>query len=227
MGSTSAFDIAAIRASFPALAQQQVFMDNAGGSQVLGSVIDSMTTYLRSTNVQLGASYPVSRQSTSKFSAGHEAAAKYVNAPRGAEQVVFGPSTTQHFRNVSTALRTREGDEIVISKLDHEANVAGWLQMARWRGLKVVWWTPREGCEEGNPKLVVEDLRELVNERTRLVACTHTSNILGTVTDLRSLSEVVHQANPRALFAADAVAYAPHAPVDVQEFGVDFYSFSW
>jgi selenocysteine lyase/cysteine desulfurase len=226
MGSAAPLDISAIRASFPALAQKQVFMDNAGGSQVLGTVIDSIATYLRTTNVQLGASYPVSQQSTSKFGVGHEAGAKYINARP--DQVVFGPSTTQHFRNVSTALTTREGDEIVISKLDHEANVAGWLQMAKWRGLKVVWWHPRSlGESAGNPMLVVEDLRELVNERTRLVACTHTSNILGTVTDLRALSEVVHGANERALFAADAVAYAPHARVDVREFGVDFYSFSW
>jgi selenocysteine lyase/cysteine desulfurase len=225
MATPTPLSLPTIRARFPALAQDQVFMDNAGGSQVLGSVIDSMTTYLRSTNVQLGASYPVSQASTTKFSAGHDAGAKYINARP--DQVVFGPSTTQHFRNVSTALRTQEGDEIVISKLDHEANVAGWLQMAKWRGLRVVWWHPRKGCEEGNPKLVPEDLRELVNERTRLVACTHTSNILGTVTDLRALAEVVHAANGRALFAADAVAYAPHARVDVQEFGVDFYSFSW
>ncbi|ETN42934.1 cysteine desulfurase [Cyphellophora europaea CBS 101466] len=223
MGSAG-FDIDAIRAQFPALAQKQVFMDNAGGSQVLGSVIDSIATYLRTTNVQLGASYPVSQQSTSKFSAGHVAGAKYINA--SPDQVVFGPSTTQHFRNLSTALKTEPGDEIVLSKLDHEANVAGWLQMAKWRGLKVVWWVPSKDTDS-NPKLVPEDLRKLVNDKTRLVACTHTSNILGTVTDLAALSEVVHAANPRALFAADAVAYAPHAPVDVQAFGVDFYSFSW
>lgn len=223
MGSVG-FDVSAVRPQFPALDQKQVFMDNAGGSQVLGSVIDSINTYLKTTNVQLGASYPVSQQSTSKFTGGHEAGAQYINA--SPEQVVFGPSTTQHFRNLSVALKTEPGDEVVLSKLDHEANVAGWLQMAKWRGLKVVWWVPTKDTTS-NPKLVAEDLKKLVNQKTRLVACTHTSNILGTVTDLKSLSEVVHAANPRALFAADAVAYAPHAPVDVKDFGVDFYSFSW
>lgn len=225
-------DVQAIRAQFPALAQQQVFMDNAGGSQVLGSVIDSIKTYLCTTNVQLGASYPVSVASTTKFSDGHAAGARYINAR--ADQVVFGPSTTQHFRNIASALKTQEGDEFVLSKLDHEANVAAWMQVAKWRGLKIVWWDggktrlQAEGKgAETNPKLVAEDLKALVNERTRLVACTHTSNILGTITDLKSLAEVVHAANPRALFAADAVAYAPHAPVDVQAFGVDIYSFSW
>jgi selenocysteine lyase/cysteine desulfurase len=199
-------------------------MDNAGGSQVLGTVIESINTYLNVHNVQLGASYPVAQKSTKLFSEGHDAGARYINA--APEQVVFGPSTTQHFRNVSVALKTQPGDEIVLSKLDHEANIAGWLQMAKWRGLKVTWWVPSKDTTS-NPKLVPEDLKKLVNERTRLVACTHTSNILGTVTDLKALSEVVHAANPRALFAADAVAYAPHAKVDVKDFGVDIYSFSW
>lgn len=199
-------------------------MDNAGGSQVLGSVVSSMQTYFTTNNVQLGASYPVSQTSTRLFSEGHNAGARYINARP--DQIVFGPSTTQHFRNVSTALKTQPGDEIVLSKLDHEANLAGWVQMAKWRGLKVVWWVPTQDTTS-NPKLVPDDLRKLVNERTRLVACTHTSNILGTVTDLKALSKVVHEANPRALFAADAVAYAPHAKVDVQDLGVDIYSFSW
>lgn len=221
---SATLDTATVRGAFPALDQKQVFMDNAGGSQVLGSVIDSIKTYLNSNNVQLGASYPVSQTSTNLFNEGHLAGAKYINAPP--EQVVFGPSTTQHFRNVSVALKTEPSDEIVLSKLDHEANVAGWLQMAKWRGLKVIWWVPTENTNS-NPKLVAADLKKLVNERTRLVACTHTSNILGTVTDLKSLAEVVHAANPKALFAADAVAYAPHAKVDVKDFGVDVYSFSW
>ena len=199
-------------------------MDNAGGSQVLGTVIASVNTYLKANNVQLGASYPVSQKSTNLFSKGHEAGARYINA--SPEQVVFGPSTTQHFRNVSVALKTEPGDEIVLSKLDHEANVAGWLQMAKWRGLKVVWWVPSKDTNS-NPKLVPEDLQKLVNDKTRLVACTHTSNILGTVTDVKALSKVVHAASPRALFAVDAVAYSPHAAVDVKDFGVDIYSFSW
>lgn len=217
-------DISAVRAAFPALNQKQVFMDNAGGAQVLKSVIDSLTTYLLTNNVQLGASYPVAQKSTNLFSAGHAAGAAYVNAKP--EEVVFGPSTTQMFRNVSVALKTEPGDEFVISKLDHEANIAAWVQLAQWKGITVKWWVPSKDTNS-NPKLVPEDLKKLLTEKTRLVTCTHTSNILGSVTDIAPLAEVIHSTSPRALFCVDAVAYAPHAPVDVKQLGVDFYSFSW
>ena len=218
------FDISAIRAQFPALAQKQVFMDNAGGAQVLQTVIDSITAYLTTNNVQLGASYPVSQKSTALFSAGHEAGAKYINA--SADEVVFGGATTQLFRNLSVALKVWRGQEIVLSNLDHEANLAPWVQMAAWKGLTVKWWVPSKNTDS-NPKLEAEDLRKLLGPKTRLVCCTHTSNILGTVTDIAALSRVIRESSPDALFCVDAVAYAPHAKVDVKAFGVDFYSFSW
>ena len=221
---TGTFDIAAVRAQFPALAQKQVYMDNAGGAQVLQSVIDSITNYLSTNNVQLGASYPISQKSTSLFSEGHEAGAKYVNADPS--EVVFGPATTQLFRNLSVALKVEPGQEIVLSNLDHEANLAPWVQMAEWKGLKIKWWIPSKNTTS-NPKLEPEDLKELLSEKTRLVCCTQTSNILGSVTDLAPLSKVIRETSPNALFCVDAVAYAPHAPVDVKAFGVDLYSFSW
>jgi cysteine desulfurase family protein (TIGR01976 family) len=223
MGSTS-FDITAVRAQFPALNQKQVFMDNAGGSQVLESVITSISDYFRKTNVQLGASYPISQVSTNKFNEGHIAGAKYINAKPS--EVVFGPSTTQLFRNLSVALKIEPDAEIILSNLDHEANLAPWVQLAEWKGLTVKWWIPSKNTNS-NPKLEVDDLKSLMTDKTRLVACTHTSNILGTITDVAALSKVIHETNPNTLFCVDAVAYAPHAPVDVKVFGVDFYSFSW
>jgi len=221
---SSAFDVRAIRAQFPALAQKQVFMDNAGGAQVLQTVISSITDYLTKNNVQLGASYPVSQTSTSKFDAGYTAAAKYINA--SPKDIVFGASTTQLFRNLATALKVEPDSEFVLSKLDHEANIAAWAQVAKWKGITVKWWVPTKNTTS-NPKLEPEDLKKLLSPKTRLVACTHTSNILGTVTDVAALSKVIRENNPDALFAVDAVAYAPHAAVDVKAFGVDFYSFSW
>ena len=223
MGSTS-FDVSAIRAHFPALDQKQVFMDNAGGSQVLQSVITSITDYFSKTNVQLGASYPISQVSTNKFNEGHIAGAKYINA--SPKEVVFGPSTTQLFRNLSVALKVEPGSEIVLSNLDHEANLAPWVQLAEWKGLTVKWWIPSKNTKS-NPKLEADDLKKLLTDKTRLVCCTHTSNILGSVTDVASLSKVIHETNPKALFCVDAVAYAPHAAIDVKALGVDFYSFSW
>lgn len=188
------------------------------------TVIESISTYLSTNNVQLGASYPVAQVSTALFSAGHTAGATYINAKP--EEVVYGPATTQLFRNLAIALKTQPGDEFIISKLDHEANIASWVQLAQWKGLTVKWWVPSENTST-NPKLVVSDLEQLLTPNTRLVACTHTSNILGTVTDIAALSKVIHEASPRALFCVDAVAYAPHAPIDVKALGVDCYSFSW
>lgn len=217
-------DVATIRSQFPALDGPQVYFDNAGGAQVLKTVIDSISTYLSKNNVQLGASYPIAQKSTNLFNEGCEAGAKYINA--SPHEVVFGPSTTQLFRNLSIALKTEPDSEIVLSKLDHEANIASWVQLAEWKGLTVKWWVPSKDTDS-NPKLVPEDLKALLSPKTRLVCCTHTSNILGTVTDIAALAECIHSTSPNALFCVDAVAYAPHAAIDVKAFGVDFYSFSW
>lgn len=221
---STSFDVQAIRAQFPALAQKQVFMDNAGGSQVLETVITSISDYMSHNNVQLGASYPISQVSTSKFDSGHRAGARYINA--SPNEVVLGASTTQLFRNLSIALKVEPGSEIVLSNLDHEANLAPWVQLADWKGLTVKWWIPTKNTTS-NPRLEPEDLKALLTPKTRLVCCTHTSNILGTVTDVAALSKVIHETNPNTLFCVDAVAYAPHAAIDVKAFGVDFYSFSW
>ncbi|RMD42569.1 hypothetical protein DV735_g2543, partial [Chaetothyriales sp. CBS 134920] len=223
---SSSFDMAAVRASFPALStSDQVYMDNAGGSQVLGTVIDSISHYYRNNNVQIGATYPISQKSTAGFSGAYEAGARYINARP--EQIVFGPSTTQLLRNLSVALQVQKGDELILSSLDHAANQAPWLQLAKWKELTVKWWVPSRNTAS-NPRLEPDDLKKLLTDKTRLVCCTHTSNILGTVTDVKALAAVVRaNADGRTLLAVDAVAYAPHAGIDVVDLGVDFYSFSW
>ncbi|KAK5000812.1 hypothetical protein LTR66_000398 [Elasticomyces elasticus] len=220
---SSTFDVRAARKHFPALDKDQVYFDNAGGSQVLQEVIDAIQTYLSTTNVQLGASYKVAEKSTEAYKAGCAAAAKYVNT--SPEEIVLGPSTTQLFRNLSFALydHLSPGSEIVLSKLDHEANVAAWLQLAQWRDLTVKWWS---SADTKNPRLDPNDLRKLMSDKTKLVACTHTSNILGTITDIKRIAQTVHDF-PHALLAVDAVAYAPHRQVDVKDLEVDFYAFSW
>lgn len=216
------FDVAAARQHFPALNQPQVFMDNAGGSQVLSSVIDGIAKYLSTTNVQLGATYPVAQKSTSAYDRGVEVAAKYVNA--SPSEVVLGPSTTQLFRNLSIALSFAPGSEIILSKIDHEANLAPWVQLADWKNLAVKWWIP--SASKTNPVLESADLKKLLTPKTRLVCCTHTSNILGGITNIAAIAETVHTV-PGAMLCVDAVAYAPHRAIDVTALGVDFYSFSW
>jgi cysteine desulfurase family protein (TIGR01976 family) len=218
----STFDVAAVREHFPALSQQQVFMDNAGGSQVLGSVINSISSYLSTTNVQLGATYPVAQKSTNAYNRGVEAAAKYINA--SPSEVVLGPSTTQLFRNLSIALNFPPNSEIILSNLDHEANLAPWVQLAAWKNLTVKWWIP--SASKTNPTLEPADLKKLLTPQTRLVCCTHTSNILGSITDIAAIAEIVHTILG-AMLCVDAVAYAPHRAIDVKALGADFYSFSW
>lgn len=214
------FDITKSRNRFPALQQDQVFLDNAGGSQALGDVINSITAYLSKTNVQLGASYHTGTQSNTKYEDGYQAAAKYVNA--GRDEIVIGASTTQLFMNLAGALQFNEGDEIILSKMEHETNVKPWLFMAERLKLTVKWWA---SSKEDGLKLTAENLKPLLSPKVKFVACTHVSNILGSIHDVRSIADAVHEVG--ALLCVDGVSFAPHRQVDVKAFGVDFYCFSW
>jgi cysteine desulfurase family protein (TIGR01976 family) len=208
------------RSRFPALKQDQVYLDNAGGSQTLDAVITSITDYLTNNNVQLGASYHVSQTSTSRFNKAFQAGARYINANQ--DEVVFGSSTTQLFRNLSYVLNFEPGDEIIVSAIDHEANIAPWVALAKRQKLELKWWRP---SRSEDPNLYASDLYGLLSRRTKLVTCTHASNILGYVNDIKSITAAAHSVG--ALVCVDGVAYAPHRPIDVDELGVDFYAFSW
>ena len=126
-------------------------------------------------------------------------------------------------RNLCSALKMRPGDEIILSKLDHEANLAPWVQLADWLDITIKWWSSQN---KQNPRLDAEVLRGLLSEKTRLVACTHTSNVLGTIHDIKELARTVHTI-PGAMICVDGVAYAPHRQLDVRDLEVDFYAFSW
>ncbi|KAJ5595579.1 uncharacterized protein N7459_001787 [Penicillium hispanicum] len=217
----STFDVNAARAHFPALQQEQVYMDNAGGSQVLASVADSIRTYLLNTNVQLGATYKVSKESTAGYTNAYKSAASFINAQP--EEISIGVSTTQLLHNLSTALKFQAGDELILSKLNHEANTAPWVRIAERLGLTVKWWA---SSDPKNPTCDVKELKPLLSGKTRLVTCPHASNITGTISPVREIADAVH-AHPRALLCVDGVALAPHRQVDVQALGVDFYAFSW
>ncbi|KAI1390147.1 PLP-dependent transferase [Hypoxylon trugodes] len=219
------FDIEATRAKFPALKEDQIFLDNAGGSQVLGTVIEAISDYLIKSNVQFGGGYKASKTSSSRYDSGVTAGAKFLNAQK--DEIAFGSSSTQLLRNLSFTFEFQEGDEIVVSAIDHEANIASWKDLAERRKLTIKWWVP-PGKEKGetNPLLRAGDLKALLSPRTRLVTCTHASNVLGTIHDIKSIAEVAHTI-PNALLCVDGVAYAPHRPVDVKDLGVDFYVLSW
>lgn len=142
---------------------------------------------------------------------------------------VIGASTTQLFRNLSISLLPHllrhPSPEIVVSTVDHEANIASWVYLEKLvPNLTIKYWTPSDSTT--NPHLTPESLRPLLSRNTVLVTCTHTSNILGTITPVRRIADLVHTI-PGAMLCVDAVAFAPHRQVDVEEFGVDFYAFSW
>ncbi|OTB02107.1 hypothetical protein M426DRAFT_205555 [Hypoxylon sp. CI-4A] len=217
------FDVEAHRAKFPALKGDQVFLDNAGGSQVLGTVVEAISDYLVNSNVQFGGGYKTSQASSIRYDGGVAAGARFLNAQR--DEVAYGPSTTQLLRNLSFTFEFQEGDEIVVSAVDHEANIAPWKDLAERQNLDIKWWVPETG--ETNPRLLPDDLKLLLSPRTRLVTCTHASNVLGTIHDVKAIAETVHATVPGALVCVDGVAYAPHRPVDVKALGVDFYVLSW
>lgn len=211
------------RGRFPAiLGTEQVYMDNAGGSQVLGTVIDSITTYLSRTNVQLGASYATGMQSNNLVAAGLLASAKFVNADPG--EVVLGSSSTQLLHNLSSALVFPGGSEIIVTTCEHETNVAPWLRLAKLQGHAVKYWNP---SPEHNWTLRYSDLEPLLSEKTAMVAFTNCSNITGTIHDVKAITRSIKEKYPEILVSIDGVAYAPHRPIDVKDLGIDFYAFSW
>ncbi|KAI4265591.1 MAG: hypothetical protein LQ337_008962, partial [Flavoplaca oasis] len=217
-------DVEAVRSHFPALKQNQVFLDNAGGTQVLSDAINSIRTYLEETNVQLGASYNIGQKATQKYNEGLQAAADFINAD--VSEIVIGPSTTQLFANLSQsfALSFPPSAEIIVSSIDHEANISSWVRLAKIRSLTLKWWTPSSSPTD--LKLTAANLRPLMSDKTKLVTCTHTSNILGSIHDIAAIADEVHKVEG-AMLCVDGVAFAPHREIDVKALQVDFYSFSW
>jgi cysteine desulfurase family protein (TIGR01976 family) len=217
----SVLDLDRLRAQFPALASGFVYLDNAGGSQTLASVADRIRDYLLTTNVQLGASYPASVASAERVRAAARATARYVGAESEAE-IVLGPSTTQLLHNLALAMQDglRPGDEVIVSTADHEANAGPWKRLQA-RGVVVKEWR----IDRETWRLEARGLEALLTTRTRLVAFTHASNLLGSVHDVAALTRLAHAHGARV--CVDGVAYAPHRRVDVAAWDVDYYVFSF
>ncbi|TGD42638.1 cysteine desulfurase-like protein [Pseudotabrizicola sediminis] len=209
-----------IHENFPSLTKGAVFLDNAGGSQVARPVAERITEYLLGRNVQLGASYGASVEAGEQVAQGRAALALLMNAARP-EEVVMGATTTQLFDQLARALvqHWQPGDEVIVTGFDHEANIGPWRRLEA-QGIVIREWRLPEG--EFEPKL--SDLQALMNDRTRLVAVTHASNIFGSILPVRDIADAVHAAG--ALICVDGVAYAPHRAIDVQALDADFYGFS-
>ncbi|HZS31297.1 MAG TPA: cysteine desulfurase-like protein [Gaiellaceae bacterium] len=207
-------DVDAVRARFPALASGVALFDGPGGTQCPDSVIDAIAGCLRESNANLGGAFETSRRSDELVERAHATAARFLRCRP--EEVAFGANmTTLNFALSRALARTLEpGDEILVTRLDHDANVSPWLELAADLDLRVGFVEILE-----NTTLDLADLERQLSGRTRVVAFPLASNAFGTTTDVARIVELAHGAG--ALAWADAVHYAPHAPIDVAALGVD------
>jgi cysteine desulfurase family protein (TIGR01976 family) len=208
------FDLAGVRARFPALGSGVAFLDAPGGTQCPQTVIDAIAGYLRESNANLGGAFAASRRSDELVGRAHETAARFLGCRH--EETIFGQNmTTLNFALTRALGRTLSaGDEILVTRLDHDGNVAPWLELAADLDLRIGFVEIRE-----DTTLDLDDLERKLTERTRVVAFPLASNAFGTVPDTASVAELAHRAG--ALAWADAVHYAPHRPIDVAALGVD------
>ncbi|HEX2111277.1 MAG TPA: cysteine desulfurase-like protein [Gaiellaceae bacterium] len=212
--SAVALDVAAVRARFSALGRPTAFFDGPGGTQVPDSVIDAVAAYLRRSNANLGGAFATSVASDALVVAAHSTAARFLGC--SPDEVGFGPNMTTLNFSLSRALARdlRRGDEILATRLDHDANVSPWLELARDLELVVRFVDVRDDCT-----LDIHDLERQLGGRTRVVAFPWASNAVGTITDVRQIAALAHEAG--ALAWVDAVHYAPHGPIDVRAVGAD------
>ncbi len=216
------FPVDSIRQRFPALQQtidgmQPVFFDNPAGTQVPQRVIDAVSGYYTRSNANSGGVFATSLASDAMVQATREKLARFLNAPR-ADEIVIGPNMTTLNFALSRALAQtlQPGDEIVLTRMDHDANVSPWLRIAQDHGLAVRW------CDIVLPEcqLDLNSLEAALTDRTRIVATVHASNAVGTINPVAQIAQMAHAAG--ALYVVDAVQSAPHIPLDVQAIGCDF-----
>lgn len=208
-------DLDFVRAQFPGL-DEWAFFENAGGTLVPRHVIERLRAYMSDCQVQPGASFARSADASARIAESQRLMAAMINADP--DEVAIGPSTTANVYVLAQALAPafRPGDEVVVTDLDHEANNGAWRRLAE-RGVVVREWRMNPDTFELEP----EQLEQLLCDRTRLVCFTHCSNITGSVNDVAAITRMAHGAG--AMVCVDAVAYAPHRPLDVRALDVDFY----
>jgi cysteine desulfurase family protein (TIGR01976 family) len=213
--SATLLDVEAVRRRFSSLRDGGfVFLDAPGGSQVPDEVGDAIARTLREASANIGAPYETGRRVEEILARAREDAGRFLGC--SSDDVIFGANmTTLDFALSRTASRDwREGDRILVSRLDHDGGVAPWVELAADRGFVVDWVDVDDDL-----RLDLADLESKLDERVRVVACVAASNAVGTVTDVRRISELAHEAG--ALAWVDAVHYAAHEPVDVDALGCD------
>ncbi|MGH9499058.1 MAG: cysteine desulfurase-like protein [Terriglobales bacterium] len=214
------FPINEVRAAFPALQDGFIFFDNGAGAQSPQAVLDAVANHLLHRNVQRGGRYKQSQEVDEAMAQARASVALLVNA-RDSDEISFGMNATSFMRLISIAIGQGLGDhredarrEIIVTDLDHEANIAVWLALER-EGAKIVWWHFRD-----DGRLYPEDLEKLLSPRTRIVACTLASNAIGSIVSVPEVTKRAHDVGAEVF--VDAVHYGPHGPIDVQAFGCDY-----
>ena len=216
-------DIDYVRAQFPAfsdpLSAKWSFFENAGGSYVPHNVINHLNHFMTSTKVQPYAEFDTSIIAGNNMDKATELFAKMINANK--DEIIIGASTTMNMYVLSNAMRhfLKPGDEVIVTNQDHEANVGAWRRLKEHGAIIKEWKINSENAE-----LEISDLESLLSDRTKIVAVTHCSNIVGSMNDLKSITKLVHHYD--AYIIGDGVSYAPHGFPDVKDLDVDFYAFS-
>ncbi|MDZ7288326.1 MAG: cysteine desulfurase-like protein [candidate division KSB1 bacterium] len=223
--SEAILNVAKIRAQFPALQQRDalglpfLYLDGPGGTQVPQRVIDAMTNYLIRMNSNKHGQFPTSRQTDAVVDAARVAMADFFNA--SPEEIIFGANMTTLTFHLSRSLAKvfQPGDEIIVTRLDHDANISPWLALQE-KGVNIRWWDMQpETCT-----LDPAALDKLLTPRTKLLAVGYASNAVGTINDVKRIAQMVHAAG--AMIFVDAVHYAPHGPIDVRDIDCDFLACS-
>ncbi len=220
--SETILNLTAVRRRFPSLKEKvggvlPAFFDNPGGTQVTGGVIDAIRDYYLHANSNQHGEFHTSHQTDKVIDSARTAMADFLNAP-SANSIVFGANMTSLTFAASRAIgkTLTRGDQIIVTHMDHDANIAPWLLIARDHGLKVRWaeFDPATG------RLDLEGMQKLITPKTRLIAAGYASNALGTINDVKRIVEMAHSVGAMAYI--DAVQYAPHGPINVQELDADF-----
>src|SRR5262252_1931194 len=225
MTASAALDLNYVRSQFPSLAQTvnghpAAFLDGPGGTQVPQRVIDAISAYLSHDNANTGGAYSTSRHTDAMLARARGAMADFLHC--GPDEVVFGPNMTSLTFAISRAIGREldPGDEILVTRLDHDANVSPWITMAEDRGLTVRW----AEINDEDCTLDLADLSSKINEHTKLVAVKYTSNAIGTINPVKEITRLAHAAG--ALSYIDAVHYGPHGLIDVAAIDCDFLACS-
>jgi len=218
------FDVTYVRSQFPSLSQTvnghpAAFLDGPGGTQVPQCVIDAISRYLAMSNANTGGAYATSRRTDAIIAEARSAMADFLHC--GADEIVFGPNMTSLTFAISRAIgrELKPGDEILVTRLDHDANVSPWTAMAEDRGVTVRWAEIHDDCT-----LDLSDLASKINQKTKLVAVGYASNAVGTINPVKKIVQLAHQAG--ALAYIDAVHYGPHGLIDVAALDCDFLACS-